>query len=60
MNGLRSEIRTHVLTQNPSSIKHLRKIALLAENFQPSQSKKLANYEHLLTKSLKEKIKTPS
>lgn len=62
MNGLRSDIRTHVVTQNPKSIEQLRKIAILAEKFQPSQSITLENYEHLLTEiqSLKEKIKTQS
>lgn len=40
----------------------MRKIALLAENFQPSQSITLESYEHLLTQiqNLKEKIKTRS
>ncbi|XP_052690191.1 uncharacterized protein LOC128168126 isoform X1 [Crassostrea angulata] len=60
MNGLRSDIKTYVVTQNPKTMEQLRQIAILAEKSQPSQITTLETYETLLSeiKNLKEKIET--
>lgn len=60
MNGLRSDIKTYVVTQNPKTMEQLRQIAILAEKSQPSQITTLETYENLLSeiKNLKEKIET--
>lgn len=60
MNGLRSDIKTNVLTQNPKTIEQLRQIAILAEKSQPNQITTLETYETLLSeiKNFKEKIET--
>jgi hypothetical protein len=57
MNGLRSDIKTHVVTQNPKTMEQLRQIAILAEKSQPSQITTLETYENLLSeiKNLNEK-----
>lgn len=57
MNGLRSDMKTYVVTQNPKTMEQLRQIAILAEKSQPSQITTLETYETLLSeiKNLKEK-----
>ena len=58
MNGLRSYIKTYVVTQNPKSMQHLRQIAILAEKSQPPQISTLETYENLMTeiKSLQNQL----
>jgi hypothetical protein len=48
MNGLRSDIKTFVVTQNPKSMEQLRQTAILAEKSQPPQISTSETYENLL------------
>ena len=60
MNGLRSDIKTFVVTQNPTSMEQLRQTAILAEKSQPPQTSTLETYENLLQeiKTLKDQVLT--
>lgn len=49
MNGLKSEIKALVVTQNPKTMEQLRQIAILAEKSQANQVIALETYENLLT-----------
>ena len=51
MNGLRSDIKTFVVTQNPKSMEQLRQTAILAEKSQPPQISTVETYENLLAEN---------
>ena len=58
INGLKSEIKALVVTQNPKTMEQLRQIAILAEKSQSHQVTALETYENLLTeiKSIKDQM----
>uniref|UniRef100_A0A8W8N4W9 Uncharacterized protein n=1 Tax=Magallana gigas TaxID=29159 RepID=A0A8W8N4W9_MAGGI len=58
INGLKSEIKALVVTQNPKTMEQLRQIAILAEKSQSNQVTALETYENLLTeiKSIKDQM----
>ena len=58
LNGLRSDIKPFVVTQNPKTMEQIRQTAILAEKSQPPQTVTVETYENLLTelKSLKDQL----
>ena len=60
MHGLRHDLKTYVITQNPKTMEHFRQIAILAEKAQPSQVSTIETYENLLQEIQQIKAKIES
>ena len=60
MNGLRHDLKTYVITQNPKTMEHFKQIAILAEKAQPSQVSTIETYENLLQEIQQIKAKIES
>ena len=60
LNGLRHDLKTYVITQNPKTMEHLRQNAILAEKAQPSQVSTIETYENLLQEIQQMKAKIES
>ena len=60
MHGLRHDLKTYVVTQNPKTIEHLKQIAILPEKAQPNQVNTLETYGNLLQEIQQIKAKIES
>ena len=60
MHGLRHDLKTYVVTQNPKTIEHLKQIAILPEKAQPNQMNTLETYGNLLKEIQQIKAKIES